>query len=87
MLVEGKQRKVNRVTMPKLLPPPLRAFHRSGFVDAEAVTIDPDARTSSYSTTFEQARPNLGEKNDSPPKDLLISGRLQFMHEDKVHMQ
>ena len=47
MLVEGKLRAVKRVTMPKLFEPPLRAHQRSGLVEAEAVVMMPEARTSS----------------------------------------
>ncbi len=47
MLEEGKLRVIKRVTMPKLLEPPLRARQRSGLVNADAVVMEPEARTSS----------------------------------------
>lgn len=43
----GKAREVKRVTMPKLLEPPLRACHKSGSSDAEAVVMAPEASTTS----------------------------------------
>ena len=43
--VEGKLRAVKRVTMPKLIEPPLRERQRLGLVDAEAVVMEPEART------------------------------------------
>ena len=47
ILVVGKLRAVTRVTMPKLLEPPLRARQRSGLFDADAVVMEPSAMTSS----------------------------------------
>ena len=47
ILVEGKLRALKRVTMPKLLEPPLRARQRSGLLDSEAVMMDPEASTTS----------------------------------------
>ena len=41
----GNVSRSKRVTMPKLLPPPLRARHRSGRAVALALTMEPDART------------------------------------------
>lgn len=45
ILTEGKHRAVKLVTIPKLFAPPLRARHRSELSDAEAITMEPDART------------------------------------------
>lgn len=59
--------------MPKLLEPPLRARQRSGLVDAEAVVMEPDARTTSKLRILEQTRPKRGEKKERPPFCAFVS--------------
>lgn len=47
MSVEGKQRRVMLVRIPKLLPPPFKARQRSGLEVGEAVATVPEASTTS----------------------------------------
>ena len=62
---------MKRVTIPKLLPPPLSARQSFGLLVEEAITTCPEANTTSYSMTFEQANPYLCEKKEIPPLNML----------------
>src|SRR5581483_1049059 len=59
--------KVNRVTMPKLPPPPRSAQKSSGCEPALTSITSPLARTSSSETKLSQVRPCLRENQPMPP--------------------
>ncbi|KAJ8069918.1 hypothetical protein OCU04_000326 [Sclerotinia nivalis] len=63
----GKVLMSNRITIPKLLLPPLSAVHRSEFALALALMIRSSARTTSKLSTISQHIPNLGEEEENPP--------------------
>ena len=60
-------RKVKRVTMPKLPPPPRSAQNRSGCESALTSITSPLASTSSRDTKLSQVNPCLRENQPMPP--------------------
>lgn len=66
----GKVLRSNLVTTPKLLEPPFKADHRSGFSFEFAFTTWPFASAISKFSTLSHANPNRGAKNDIPPADM-----------------
>ena len=66
----GWRRNTNRVTTPKLPPPPRTAQKRSGLRCSLAVTIRPSAVTSSTETRLSIVRPCLRTSQPIPPPSV-----------------